>query len=67
MGGGFDPPTNIHFKIAIHIIKNKYADECWLVPCGPRSDKPFLITPGKFRKEMLEIYIKKELDKALHK
>jgi len=45
-GGSFDPITNAHINVAAEIIHSKKADEVWVVPCGPRPDKPSLKTPA---------------------
>ena len=37
-------PTNSHLTCAAEIINSGSADEVWLVPCGPRDDKPYLKT-----------------------
>lgn len=44
-GGAFDPITNSHLTCAAEVVHSKCADEVWLVPCGPRPDKPSLKTP----------------------
>jgi len=44
-GGAFDPITNSHLTCAAQIIHSGSADRVWLVPCGPRPDKPNLKTP----------------------
>lgn len=41
-GGAFDPVTNSHMTVAAEIIHSGKADEVWLVPSGPRPDKPKL-------------------------
>merc|ERR1719343_458085 len=43
-GGAFDPITNSHLTCAAQIVHSQCADEVWLVPCGPRPDKPGLTT-----------------------
>lgn len=43
-GGAFDPVTNSHLTCAAEIMRSGCADEVWLVPCGPRPDKPNLKT-----------------------
>jgi hypothetical protein len=45
LGGSFDPITDGHLKMACEIINSRCADEVWIVPCGPRPDKPSLRTP----------------------
>eukprot|EP00756_Hemistasia_phaeocysticola_P033528 Hpha_TRINITY_DN16469_c2_g1::TRINITY_DN16469_c2_g1_i1::g.162057::m.162057/K00969/nadD; nicotinate-nucleotide adenylyltransferase len=44
-GGAFDPITNAHLTCCSEIIHSESADEVWLVPCGPRPDKPELTKP----------------------
>jgi len=41
-GGAFDPITNSHMTVAAEIIHSGCADEVWIVPSGPRPDKPDL-------------------------
>jgi len=43
-GGAFDPVTNSHLTGVAEIVHSGCADEVWLVPCGPRPDKPNLKT-----------------------
>jgi nicotinate-nucleotide adenylyltransferase len=40
LGGSFDPPHSAHLFVA-ELVKN-FADEVWIIPCGPRPDKPKL-------------------------
>eukprot|EP00411_Alexandrium_monilatum_P034096 CAMPEP_0175359152 /NCGR_PEP_ID=MMETSP0095-20121207/15370_1 /TAXON_ID=311494 /ORGANISM="Alexandrium monilatum, Strain CCMP3105" /LENGTH=524 /DNA_ID=CAMNT_0016656911 /DNA_START=35 /DNA_END=1607 /DNA_ORIENTATION=+ len=42
LGGAFDPPTANHMLCAAEVIHSGAADEVWLIPCGPRPDKPKL-------------------------
>ncbi|CAE8649295.1 unnamed protein product, partial [Polarella glacialis] len=42
LGGAFDPPTANHLMCAAEVIHSGMADEVWLMPCGPRPDKPKL-------------------------
>uniref|UniRef100_A0A7S1LRX7 Cytidyltransferase-like domain-containing protein n=1 Tax=Alexandrium catenella TaxID=2925 RepID=A0A7S1LRX7_ALECA len=42
LGGAFDPPTANHMLAAAEVIHSGAASEVWLVPCGPRPDKPKL-------------------------
>jgi nicotinate-nucleotide adenylyltransferase len=39
LGGSFDPVTDAHLNVASEIVHAKAADEVWIVPCAPRSDK----------------------------
>ena len=41
-GGAFNPITNAHLNVAAEIIHSALADVVWIVPCGPRDDKPTL-------------------------
>lgn len=43
-GGAFDPITNSHLTCVANIIHSGCADEVWIVPSGPRPDKPGLVT-----------------------
>lgn len=54
-GGAFDPPTNSHLLCASEIVHSRCADEVWLVPCGPRPDKPGLKTSPLDRYVMCQI------------
>eukprot|EP00930_Biecheleria_cincta_P070715 TRINITY_DN58328_c0_g1_i1.p1 TRINITY_DN58328_c0_g1~~TRINITY_DN58328_c0_g1_i1.p1 ORF type:complete len:588 (+),score=62.22 TRINITY_DN58328_c0_g1_i1:157-1920(+) len=54
-GGAFDPPTNSHLLCAAEIVHSGCADEVWLVPCGPRPDKPGLTTSPLDRYVMCQI------------
>mmetsp|Transcript_12678 Transcript_12678/g.23897 ORF Transcript_12678/g.23897 Transcript_12678/m.23897 type:complete len:255 (+) Transcript_12678:75-839(+) len=56
-GGAFDPPTNSHLTCAAEIVHSGSADEVWLVPCGPRPDKPKLKTPAIDRYCMCQIAV----------
>jgi len=56
-GGAFDPPTNSHLTCAAEIVHSGCADEVWLVPCGPRPDKPKLKTPAIDRYCMCQIAV----------
>jgi len=54
-GGAFDPITNAHLTCAAEIIHSGSADELWIVPCGPRPDKPNLKTSAIDRLCMCQI------------
>ncbi|CAK9057043.1 Probable nicotinate-nucleotide adenylyltransferase (Deamido-NAD(+) diphosphorylase) (Deamido-NAD(+) pyrophosphorylase) (Nicotinate mononucleotide adenylyltransferase) (NaMN adenylyltransferase) [Durusdinium trenchii] len=56
-GGTFDPPTNSHMTCAGEIIHSGSADEVWLIPCGPRPDKPHLQTTPLDRYCMCQIAV----------
>eukprot|EP00930_Biecheleria_cincta_P016283 TRINITY_DN13303_c0_g1_i1.p1 TRINITY_DN13303_c0_g1~~TRINITY_DN13303_c0_g1_i1.p1 ORF type:complete len:600 (-),score=84.57 TRINITY_DN13303_c0_g1_i1:41-1840(-) len=56
-GGGFDPVTNSHLTCAAEIIHSQCVDAAWLVPCGPRPDKPRLKTPPIDRYCMCKIAV----------
>eukprot|EP00929_Paragymnodinium_shiwhaense_P013775 TRINITY_DN121625_c0_g1_i1.p1 TRINITY_DN121625_c0_g1~~TRINITY_DN121625_c0_g1_i1.p1 ORF type:complete len:606 (-),score=123.62 TRINITY_DN121625_c0_g1_i1:146-1963(-) len=45
MGGAFDPPTMNHLLGAAEVIHSGMADQVWVMPCGPRPDKPHLSAP----------------------
>ena len=49
LGGSFNPPTDGHLLMAANIIHTRSADEVWLVPCGPRPDKPSMTTCARDR------------------
>jgi nicotinate (nicotinamide) nucleotide adenylyltransferase len=57
LGGAFDPITNSHLTCASEIVRSGQADEVWLVPCGPRPDKPGLKTPVFDRYCMCQIAV----------
>jgi hypothetical protein len=42
LGGSFSPITDGHLQIAAEVVASRAADEVWIVPCGPRPDKPAL-------------------------
>lgn len=56
-GGTFDPPTNSHMTCASEIVNSGCADEVWIVPCGPRPDKPHLKTSAMDRYCMCQIAV----------
>lgn len=56
-GGSFDPITNAHLNCACEIVHLRVADEVWLVPCGPRPDKPSLVTPANERLIMCHLAV----------
>ena len=49
LGGSFNPPTDGHLLMAANIIHTRSADEVWIVPCGPRPDKPSMTTCARDR------------------
>lgn len=53
-GGCFNPPHNMHKKIAIDLINNNYLDKVAFVPTGNRYNKKDLID-AKYRIDMLKI------------
>ena len=55
-GGSFNPPHNIHKKIAIELIQKKYVDKVIYVPTGDNYNKPYLV-PAKDRYNMVNIMI----------
>ena len=56
-GGSFDPITNVHLDCAAAVIQHRTCDEVWLVPCGPRPDKPSLKTPSADRVSMARLAV----------
>jgi len=57
LGGSFDPVTNSHVVSASEIIHAGCADEVWIVPCGPRPDKPDLRTSYAHRLQMCHLAV----------
>lgn len=57
LGGSFDPITNSHVVSASEIIHAGCADEVWIVPCGPRPDKPDLRTSYAHRLQMCHLAV----------
>lgn len=56
-GGSFNPPHNIHRKIALELIKDKQLDKVIFVPTGDKYNKKDLISV-KHRLNMLDLMIK---------
>eukprot|EP00298_Acanthocystis_sp_HF-20_P025241 c37073_g1_i1.p1 GENE.c37073_g1_i1~~c37073_g1_i1.p1 ORF type:complete len:280 (+),score=105.80 c37073_g1_i1:50-841(+) len=56
-GGSFDPITNAHLNVVSEIAHSGLVDEVWIVPCGPRPDKPSLSTPGIERTMMCHLSV----------
>eukprot|EP00927_Polykrikos_kofoidii_P055070 TRINITY_DN49388_c0_g1_i1.p1 TRINITY_DN49388_c0_g1~~TRINITY_DN49388_c0_g1_i1.p1 ORF type:complete len:605 (+),score=74.38 TRINITY_DN49388_c0_g1_i1:134-1816(+) len=56
-GGAFDPPTIAHLTMAAQIIQGGSADEVWMVPSGPRPDKPSLKTRAVDRYVMCQLSV----------
>jgi len=56
-GGALDPITNDHLRMASEIARAEGIDEVWIVPCGPRPDKPSLKTPAFSRYCMCQIAV----------
>eukprot|EP01065_Artemidia_motanka_P038304 TRINITY_DN4714_c5_g1_i1.p1 TRINITY_DN4714_c5_g1~~TRINITY_DN4714_c5_g1_i1.p1 ORF type:complete len:524 (+),score=91.69 TRINITY_DN4714_c5_g1_i1:71-1573(+) len=56
-GGAFDPVTHSHLACAAQIVHSALADEVWLVPSGPRPDKPQLKTPVRQRYAMCQVAV----------
>jgi len=56
-GGAYDPITNSHLTCAAELVHSSAIDEVWLVPCGPRPDKPGLKTPAFDRYCMCQIAV----------
>ena len=57
LGGSFNPPTDGHLLMAANIIHTGSADEVWLVPCGPRPDKPSMTTSARDRLLLLHVAV----------
>lgn len=57
LGGSFDPITDGHLKCACEIVHARKAQEVWIVPCGPRPDKPSLKTPYMHRLTMCHLAV----------
>jgi len=55
-GGAFNPPTNAHLQLAAEIVHSGAVDEVWMVPSGPRPDKPDML-PAMQRFEMCQIAV----------
>ena len=53
-GGCFNPPHNMHKKIAVDLINNNYLDKVIFVPTGNRYNKKGLID-AKYRMDMLKL------------
>jgi len=56
-GGSMDPITNDHLRVASEIARCTEIDEVWIVPCGPRPDKPSLKTSSFDRYCMCEVAV----------
>lgn len=57
LGGAFNPPTNQHIQLATEIVHSGQVDAVWLMPCGPRPDKPDMGTTPQQRMIMCEIAV----------
>ena len=57
LGGSFDPITYGHLTMCAEVINALFADEVWLVPCGPRANKPSLRTPAHERCVMCHLAV----------
>ena len=56
-GGSFDPITNAHLTCVSEIVHSGKVDEVWIVPCGPRPDKPSLRTSALERLVMCHLAV----------
>lgn len=56
-GGAFDPITNGHLICISEIIHSQIVDEVWVVPSGPRNDKPYMKTSSLDRRIMVELAV----------
>ena len=57
MGGAFSPFTTTHLCIACEVVNSGLVDAAWLVPCGPRPDKPSLRVSAQQRYIQCEVAI----------
>eukprot|EP00298_Acanthocystis_sp_HF-20_P010002 c18617_g1_i1.p1 GENE.c18617_g1_i1~~c18617_g1_i1.p1 ORF type:complete len:234 (+),score=78.61 c18617_g1_i1:32-733(+) len=57
LGGSFDPITNAHLNVASEIVHSRLVDQVWIVPCGPRPDKPSLKTSVMDRYIMCQLSV----------
>ena len=57
LGGAFNPPTNQHIQLATEIVHSGQVDAVWLMPCGPRPDKPDMGATPQQRLIMCEIAV----------
>ena len=57
LGGAFSPITNMHVQMATEIVISGHVDEVWLVPSGPRPDKPNMRVSPRQRYIMCEIAV----------
>lgn len=55
-GGSFNPPHNMHKKIALELIEKRYLDKVIYVPTGDKYQKDDLI-PAKDRFQMIKLMI----------
>jgi len=55
-GGSFNPPHNMHLKMATELINNKILDKVIFVPTGSKYPKSGLIN-NKYRLEMIKLMI----------
>jgi len=56
-GGAFDPITNGHLHCISEIIHSQIVDEVWVVPSGPRNDKPSMKTSPLHRMIMVHLAV----------
>ena len=56
-GGSFDPITNAHLTCVSETVHSGKVDEVWIVPCGPRPDKPSLRTSALERLVMCHLAV----------
>lgn len=57
LGGSFSPITDGHLQIAAEVVAARAADEVWIVPCGPRPDKPSLNVDALHRYAMTSLAV----------
>lgn len=58
LGGSFNPSTIAHMRMGSQVLELGKADKVVYIPCGPRSDKPELIS-GEQRIQFLKIDIRR--------
>lgn len=64
LGGSFNPITDAHVQLAADVLASKEVGEVWVVPCGPRPDKPSLATPSMQRYLMCILAVEATLPAA---
>ncbi len=57
IGGSFNPIHNCHLDLARYVIKHKFVDEVWIMPCKIHPLNKSII-PENFRVDMINLAIK---------